>query len=389
MSRRTLLHGSEDRKYRSLFYKERYNDTNKEDSFKRQERETLRDLTHKYLNHPTTIKTNEIKVDYKSFRETTFKKDLLKLSTSTNDDDERIDYQVQSTLDTNKFFNDLSKEKTIIQSKINKFNKFENIYNNNDILKKTYSKIEIENYFKNIYGINGIKGMIVDFYDLESIKNTKLCVPEWLLRDNSEELFEAELPPQDITVYNLWFYRRKNEGSPDFVQKGTMPISKTDILTHLEKIYNNSRETHEEKRPDDTNKNGSKMVRSVLDELRKTNNYMLYIGSENRYPNNVMEKTPKLIEKLEKVSERILSYKNYYEENKYSLANDRRAIMYAKELLNVVWMNFNVRTIDNSKNRVIFRKIWIKVNKELEEIIGKYFNNYDKSNSMYFNRLNK
>ncbi|CAB4424585.1 unnamed protein product [Rhizophagus irregularis] len=211
--------------------------------------------------------------------------------------------------------------------------------------------------------------MIVEFYDLETIKNKKLHIPEWLLKDNSEELFEAELPPQDITVYNLWFYRRKNEGSPDFVQKWTKPISKTDILTHLEKIYNNVRESHESNKVD-MNKIGSKMSRSVLDELRKINNYMLYIGSETRYPNNVMEKTPKLVEKLEKILERIHFYKNYYEENKCSLANDRRAIKYAKELLDVVRMNFNVRTIDNSKNRVIFWKIWIKVNKELD-IIGK------------------
>ncbi|GBC09458.1 hypothetical protein RclHR1_08890003 [Rhizophagus clarus] len=357
MSQRTSLRGSDERKYRSLSlsYKERYNDTNKEDSFKRQGRETLRDLTNKYLNQPNTIKANENKANYKSFRKTTFEKDLLKSSIPTKD--ERNDYRVQSTLDTNKFFNDLSKEKTVFQSKINK---------------KSYSKIEIENYFENIYGINGIKGMVVDFYDLESIKNKKPRVPEWLLRDNSEELFEAELPPQDITVYNLWFFRRKNEGSPDFVQKGTKPISKTEMITHLEKIYNNnkSRETRE----NDTNKSGSKLIRFILDELRKVNNYTLYIGSETRYPNNVMEKTPKLIEKLEKILERIRSYKNHYEENKYLLSNDGKAIKYAKELLDVVWMNFNVRTIDISKNRVMFREIWVKVNKELEEIIGKYFN---------------
>ncbi|RGB27382.1 hypothetical protein C1646_674037 [Rhizophagus diaphanus] len=350
MSQRTLLRDSENH---SLLHKERYNDTNKEDSFKHQERETLRDVTHKYLNNPTTIKKN------KSFRETTFKKDkdLLKLSNTTKD--KRID---QLTLETNKFFNDLSRKKTIIRSNINKF---ENTYNN--------SKIIIENYFENNYGINGIKGMIVEFYDLENIKNKKLRIPEWLLKDNSEELFEAELPPQDITVYNLWFYRRKNEGSPDFVQKWTKPISKTDILTHLEKIYNNFRESRESRESNkvDMNKIGSKMIRSVLDELRKINNYMLYMGSETRYPNNVMEKAPKLVEKLEKILERIHFYKNYYEENKCSLAsNDRRAIKYAKELLDVVRMNFNVRTIDNSKNRVIFWKIWLKVNKELE-IIGK------------------
>ncbi|RIA90816.1 hypothetical protein C1645_769007 [Glomus cerebriforme] len=352
MAQRTLPRDSENREYRGLFYKERYSETNKEDSSKHQGRETLRDLTYKNTGRTTTIKKNDKKIDHKPFRERIFGKDLLLLSSTK---DEQIENCVQSTLDTNKFFTDLSKEKT-------------SIYNKNDILKRTYFKVEIENHFEKIYGKNGIKGMVIDFYDLEFIKNTKLSVPEWLLRDNSEKLFEAELPPQDITVFNLWFFRRKIEGAPDFVQKGIKPISNADISSHLEKIYN----SREEKRSDTngTNKSGSKMIRLVLDELRKVNNYMLYIGCETRYPNNVTEKTPKLIEKLEKVLEKIRTCKNY-EENKSSLTNmiDEKAIKYAKELLDVAWMNFNVRTIDISKNRVIFRKVWIEVNKELEEIL--------------------
>ncbi|CAG8452901.1 16822_t:CDS:2 [Funneliformis caledonium] len=314
---RILSRGSENRRYRSLLSKEKYNenlkkegDINKEDSSKPTKRETLREVTYEHTRFSTTNNINEL-------------------------------------------------------------DKVEDVNNRNDnILKNIYSKVdkivEVENYFENLYGKDGIKGMIVEFYDLESIKEKSFHLPEWLLKDNSEELFKAELPPQDITVYDLWFFRRKNEGAPSFVHKGIKPISNADILSHLEKIYTCS---HEEKRLD-TNKIGSKMIHIILNDLRKVNNYMLYIGSETRYPNNVMEKTPKLIEKLEKVLKRIRSYNTYEFVN---IANDEKAIKYTKELLDIALMNFNVRTRENSKNRTMFRKVWKETNKELEAIIEKYF----------------
>ncbi|CAI2162938.1 4353_t:CDS:1 [Funneliformis geosporum] len=374
---RIISRGSENRRYRSLLSKERYNenlkkenDINKEDSSKSTKRETLREVTYKHT-FSTSNNINERKVNYKSFREINFGKGLL--SSAKNESIEKIKESNKPTLVTNNFFTELSKEKSpkISNKQINEVDKVENFNNRNDyILKNNYSKVdkivEVENYFENLYGKDGIKGMTVEFYDLESIKDKSFPIPEWLLKDNSEELFKAELPPQDITVYDLWFFRRKNEGAPSFVHKGIKPISNADILSHLEKIYNGSRE---EKRLD-TNKNGSKMIHIILNDLRKINNYMLYIGSETRYPNNVMEKTPKLIEKLEKVLERIRSYRTYEFVN---IANDEKAVKYTKELLDVTLMNFNVRTRDNSKNRKMFRKVWKETNKELEALIEKYF----------------